>query len=376
MEPCCSIYSNSKNNLTGNSVKGNNRRQGNASHRLQIGFAYDEIGNDVDIETENPVSAEYEDTQTLNWIRETLRQWGNVIDLPYSPTIVEKILNEQPDIIFNITEAYGGRNRESLVPAMAQIMDIPFTGSDAMSLGLSLDKRLTKLLATQVGIPTPAFILLRGPEDIKNNENHIERIGYPLMAKPNCGGSSMGITRESKIHSVGQLVEVTRQIRKIIDDDILVEKFISGREYTAGLIQRCKLMHLPLAETRFRDGGPEAFYSIEMKSVHDKEVICPADCSESTATTIQEYAKRVFEVLGCKDLARIDFRVDSDGVPQFLEINPLPGLSPYYSIYPMQAKAAGMEPEDIIRQLLINNLPLHTGEIDGQFVKLELASHK
>lgn len=343
---------------------------------LRIGFAYDDISQSKKALDGNPVTAEYEDAQTLDWIRKTLGQWGLVIDLPFGATIPEKIFREKPDIIFNITEAYGGRNRESLVPAAAQMMDIPFTGSDAMALGLSLDKRLTKLLAIQADIPTPEFVLLGGPEDIKINEKRIEGIGYPLMVKPNCGGSSMGITRNSKVYSMHQLYEVTVWIKETIGDDILVEKFVSGREYTAGLIECGELIHLPLAETRFGDEGPESFYSIEMKSAHDKKVICPVDCPFHTATRLQTYAEKIFHALGCKDFARVDFRVDSTGDPHFLEINPLPGLSPFYSIFPMQARAAGMMAEDIIRQLLANNLPKQTGETDERFFQLEMAGNK
>ena len=140
------------------------------------------------------------------------------------------------------------------------------------------------------------------------------------------------------------------------EDSVLVEEFISGREFTVALLVRSRLEILPIAEIRVDDGSPSSFYSYEKKSAHRKAVICPANPPDGTAALMTDYACRIFEALGCKDMARVDFRLSGDGVPYFLEVNPLPGLSPYYSIFPVQTQAAGISPEDVVHQLIRNAL--------------------
>jgi D-alanine--D-alanine ligase len=325
--------------------------------RLKIGFAFDHI-SEAELEMDRPrktVEAEYEDDRTLQWLRDTLGRFGRVSDLPFDSAIADRITKAEPDLIFNITEGWGGRNRETLVPSIAETMGIPCTGSDAFALGLSLNKGFTKIIAAHFGIPTPPFVMADTPETIEKAASEADRIGYPLIVKPNTGGSSMGITQASKVHTREELVRLVEWILETFDDSALIERFIPGREYTGGILDAGTCIDLPVAETVVNHGDPESFYSSEMKSVHAKEIVCPAEVELSVYRTVQEYSHTIFQALGCKDLARVDFRVGEDGIPQLLEINPLPGLSPYYSIFPIQARNAGIEPEEIIRQLIQNN---------------------
>ncbi len=326
---------------------------------LKIGFAYDlpvadKQGQSGEVET---VTAEYEDERTVNWIRATLQDLGDVIDLPWSQDIVARLAQVRPDVIFNITEAAGGRNRESLIPALAEAKGIPCTGSDAMAMGLSLDKHLTKILAQHAGVRTPNFVKVDTLVHWEAYLPQLRQLQFPVIAKPNCGGSSMGIRTFSRVESLDDLRGVVKWILENFADSALIEEFVFGREFTVGLLANPTLTVLPIAEIYIEDGAPDRFFSYEKKATPDKEeVLCPANPPDPTAKIMAADARHVFQALGCQDIARVDFRLDTDNVPYFLEINPLPGLSPYYSSFPAQAEVAGISHEEIIYHLVHNAL--------------------
>ena len=326
------------------------------TRELRIGFAFDRESGLAQSVAIRSVEAEYEDSRTIDWIRGTLSRLGTVVDLPWGHDTVRKLAYVDLDVIFNITEAHGGRNRESLVPAVAESLGIPYTGSDAVSLGVSLDKYLTKVVAQHEGVPTPRFLRVDSLFSWEKLVPRIRALDFPVIAKPNTGGSSMGIRRSSKAHSLAELYEEVKWILNDCGDSVLVEEFVPGTDVTFGLLRRERLMGLPAAEVRIDNGGPEGFYSFEMKSEHRKQIICPADLPESVAMTLERHSRAVFHALGCRDMARVDFRLMPSGEVLFLEINPLPGLSPHYSIFPAQAAAMDIAAEDIIDQLVTNAL--------------------
>jgi D-alanine--D-alanine ligase len=342
---------------------------------LTIAFAYDippEI-NDTNPAGAARVEAEYEDRPTIEWMRKTLSAIGTVVDLPWSPLFIQELITSAPDMIFNITEGISGRNRESLVPAIAEAAGIPCTGSDATGLGISLDKGITKLIARETGIPTPDFRVFGSLEELerslclgeseetvsaeKGGWESQRQLRFPLLIKPNGGGSSLGIRAGSKVYAPGELIREAEWIFTECNDTVLAEEFIPGREFASALFSRDGSPEvLPAAEIRIDGGNPDSFYFYDMKSRHQKEVICPAEIPEKIQQRMDDWSLKLFERLGLKDLARVDYRLDHEGNLWLLEINPLPGLSPFYSVFPIQAKAGGISPEEIIHQLIYNNL--------------------
>ena len=316
---------------------------------MRIGFVYDPP-RPPDGSTDG-VSAEYEDARTITWIRDVLKSHAEVVEIPWSSKAAAALAGTNIDVIFNITEAAGTRNRESLVPALAEALGIPCTGSDSVGLGISLDKYLTKVIARHEGVPTPGFVLIRDA-DIDRIHEKTEGISFPIIIKPNTGGSSMGIQQKSRVETREDLEEVSKWVINEYQCDVLGEQFVVGMEYTSGILNTYADQLLPIAEVRLNDGDPSAFYSIEQKSVHRKEIVCPANLSGETEKDINDFALRIFNALGCRDFARVDFRLSGNGVPYFLEINPLPGLSPFYSIFPVQAEKAGIHPEELILMLV------------------------
>lgn len=328
---------------------------------LSIGFVFDPPP--IHDKHLDDVSVEYEDPETIDWLFETLACIGSVVKIPWSSNTADLLLQVRPDVLFNITEASGSRNRESLLPALAEGLGIPYTGSDAVCLGVSLDKYLTKIVASHLGIRTPPFAIIhpgKPPEEIAGIVGELaDELSFPLIVKPNTGGSSMGIREDSRVEDRDGLLRALRSGLSVFEEPMLVEGFVEGRELTVGIVCRGdKIEVLPVAEVEFEDtvGDAKSFYSIERKSLHQKRVICPASVESGTAEAAETASVAIFEALGCVDMARIDFRLRDSGDPQFIEINPLPGLSPFYSIFPMQAKAAGISAEELVGILIENAL--------------------
>ena len=303
------------------------------------------------------VELEYEDTRTIEWIRGELARFGKVMDFPWGPDFVDSIAGSRPDVLFNITEATGGRNRESLVPAVAEALSIPYTGSDPLALGISLDKHLAKLVAASAGVEVPGGTVIRSDPNGAPRRIAELGIGYPVIVKPVTGGSSVGILERSLIREPAGLPRAVEWVLERCGSPALVERFIAGRELTVSILEGPDgTAVFPLAELVFDGDDPFAFYSAERKSMHRKEIRCPAEIGDALAEGLTERAMAVYGAVGCRDLARVDFRLDREGRPYFLEINPLPGLSPYYGIYPVQAKAAGVSCGDIFGRLIGNAL--------------------
>ncbi|MAG13993.1 MAG: hypothetical protein CMN78_05300 [Spirochaetales bacterium] len=328
---------------------------------LNIGFIYDFPPSSSTAGTDD-VSAEYEDQQTIDWIRGALKRLGETTDIPWGRKALQRIIDVNPHVLFNITEASGSRNRESLVPAIAECVGIACTGSDSVSLGISLDKYLTKVIAADAGVRTPTFALILPGDGRQVIKEKTRALQYPIIIKPNTGGSSMGIRARSRVENYDDLLsEVTSNI-DAFHTPMLIEEFVPGREITAGIISAEGIVALPVAEISFGESDPNAFYSIERKSVHKKTVVCPAESiPASLSEEINMAAESVFLALGCAGFARVDFRISVDGTPFFIEINPLPGLSPFYSIFPMQVKAWGAGGEDMIR-MIINDALARNGD--------------
>lgn len=320
---------------------------------MTIGFAFDTPRDgSTDPTVLDSVAAEYEDEATLDWIRRQLGRFGTVVDLPWGRESAARILAGEFDLVFNITEGEFGRNRESHVPGICELAETPCTGSDSLALGLSLDKEYTKILARNAGIPTPRWARIRGSDEIVRGRPM--NLRYPAIVKPVTGGSSMGVHQFSRVTTDAELSRAVEWVLEECRDDALVEEFVPGREFVAGILRGSPEVTLPVAELTFPEGGPDAFYSVEWKSRHEKVVVCPADIPGEIETAMQVHTERLFELLGAADLCRADFRLAADGTPYFIEMNPLPGLSPFYSVFPMQVRAAGEEPGAVIERLVRN----------------------
>lgn len=317
---------------------------------LTIGFSYSlkdpALRAATGLEDED---AEFEDPETIDAITQALERLdARVVPLPYRREVIDDLRVHAFDIVFNIAEGIGTRNREAYIPALLEMLGIPYTGSDPLTLGLTHDKALCKTVVQTAGIHTPPFDLVTSPEDL-------DRIAltYPLFVKPNHEGSSKGIRAHSKVRNRTELYERVVWALERYRQPVLVEEFIEGPEFSVGVLGNRPMAALPVVELAFGDGGGEdRFYAFERKRLHQKELLHPPRIPGRLAEELQRMAVTACRAVGCRDYARADFRVDRKGRAYFLEINALPGLSPAYSIYTFQAEAAGMTHAQMIHRIL------------------------
>ena len=312
---------------------------------MRVVLVYDECVDPLSPgELPEDSGAEYEDPRTIEALLGAIGSGGHeAIGLALDEDLARNLLRLSPDLVFNIAEGVRGPARESIVPGWLDHLAMDYTGSDGLTLALSLDKALTKSLAAAHGVRTPAFWRVSGEAELAALD-----VPLPAFVKPNGEGSSMGITDSSRVETPEDLARQVRWVVQTYHQDCLVEEFAPGREFCVGLLGNASPQVLPIVEVRTdRD-----FYAYEDKRDHRKQLLCPAEIAPELAERMTEMAVAVFDVLGCRDLARVDFKLDNAGEPTFLETNPLPGLSPYYSIFPCQAEAGGYNYEQLIQRII------------------------
>jgi D-alanine-D-alanine ligase len=287
-------------------------------------------------------------------------------------TLYDNLRKVKPDICFNICEGHFGDSREAQVPAILEMLRIPYAGSRVLTLALALDKPMTKRVLAYHKLPTPAFQTFE-----RVNEPLDPDMEFPLFIKPSREGTGMGVSAESILRDEGQLRAQLRRIFERYDQPALVERFIEGREVTVGLVGNLTppvAWRIPEDEEAPRISRGLQFFPplevdmaaypeeeagvytsrIKVDLVHEFHYLCPAPLSAELVEELNWLAAATFRVTGCLDVARVDFRLDAnDGnKPYILEVNPLPGLNPGYSDLCIEAAAEGWSYEELISCIL------------------------
>lgn len=304
--------------------------------------------------------SEFDSEETINAISSALKMRGHSVDLVdvEQPNLFSYFRKNRVDMVFNIAEGKCGKFRESEIPAILDYLDIPYTGSNTFSLALALNKALTKKILKAENIPTPRFQVFS-----KENQELDPTLRFPLIVKPNLEGSAKGINASNVVNNKDALFAKTKEIRELYRQEVLVEEFIDGKELTVGILENGKVTILPILEIDFStcEKSGEYFYSWRMKEFQGNADFglvpafhCPARLDKDTEKLVKETALRTHQAVGCYDISRTDIRLSKRGIPYVLEINPLPGLNPTESNFPIMAYAAGMKYEDIIEAILMS----------------------
>lgn len=317
-----------------------------------VGILYN-CKRDTDGKTPD-AEAEYDSIDTVYSIRDALASAGiRAVLLECDESLPQKLTKTHIDIAFNIAEGRNGRGREAQAPALLNLFGIPYTGSDETTLCIALDKALCKRLLSTYRIRTPHYRIVSTEKDIG-----LGRLSVPVIVKPNAEGSSKGIHDTACIAYTGEeLKTLVRRELQLYGGPILVEEFIPGREFTVGLLGNGDdLRVFPPMEVVFPD-HPDGEYQIYSYSVKQNclsmvKFECPAKLDPETEREMVNTARRVYEALGCRDFARVDFRLTKDGKIYFIEINPLPGLAPGYSDYPIIAELSGVPYRELVLSVL------------------------
>lgn len=340
--------------------------------------------------TVNDEYAEWDSAETIDAVEHALEQLGEVIRLEATADFPERLRVARPDIVYNIAEGMGGANREAHVPAICEFYGLPYSGSDPWTLSLCLDKARTKEFLTYNRVPTAPFVLVRSEAEVSSLMERVTtrrlrgvngRLRLPLFVKPVHEGSSKGITERNFCRTPAELAEQTLFLLERYQQPVLVEEYLPGAEFTCAVLGNgAGARVLPVVGMKF-DALPEGaipVYGFEAKWLWDRPedplqiFECPAQIDSALQSRIEQVALAAYYVLGCRDWSRIDVRLDADGVPNVVEVNPLPGILPNpsdNSCFPKAARAAGMTYDQLIQASLRHAAERQNVRLAGKTVR-------
>jgi len=319
------------------------------------------IGITFDLKSAAPHSAhlpddafeEFDSPQTIEAISKVLRGLGHTVTLlGDGREFIEKVLADKPDFVFNFAEGHGiSRSREARVPAVLEMLDIPYTGSDPFTLAVALDKDCAKKLVSLAGVPIPHGFTLEAKAPISSIP--LDTLRFPLVIKPAWEGSSKGIRSKCLVNNADEIGEVVASLQQAYAQTLLLEEYIAGEEVTVGVYGNADLKILGMMNVVPKVANDRFMYSLEVKRDYHNHVTfrTPDHLPAATIERMAEAARTAYRVLGCRDVSRVDFRV-RDGVPYFLEVNPLPGLHPVDSDLVLIAYMAGWTYEQLVTMIV------------------------
>jgi D-alanine-D-alanine ligase len=323
---------------------------------MRIGLAYNEK---PEAGVASDAYAEWDDPSTINAVEQALGLFGSVVRLEADAFFPQELSLARPDIVFNMAEGLHGPSRESHVPAICEYLNVPYTGSDPLTLALALHKGRSKEILAYRGVPTAPFRVVERAADL-------ERIPlpFPLFVKPVAEGSGKGIFVNNLCDSPASLRERVLFLLEEYAQPVIVETYLPGPEFTVAILgngveARC----LPVVAFDFGalPAGAVPVYGYDAKWVWDTperplEIFqCPADVAAPLYREIEQVALDAYHALACRDWCRVDVRVDRFGVPNIIELNPLPGIIPdpaMNSCFPKAAGAAGYSYDELVQEVM------------------------
>lgn len=309
------------------------------------------------------IFAEWDSMETVHALRDALAKYNNVHLIEADFDAYDKLRKLRPDLVFNVAEGFFKISREAQIPAILDMLGIPYTGSDPLTLAICLDKVRTKEILSFYKIPNAPFRVFDKPESVDDRG-----LNYPLFVKPVSEGSSKGIYESSLVNNYAELIREVERITSNYLQPALAEEFLEGREFTVAILGNGDDLNiLPVIELKFDSfpAGAKPVYAYEAKWIYDTRETpldifeCPAKIDAELENRIKETCKRAFKALNCKDWCRIDLRCDKNGTPNVIEVNPLPGILPNpidNSCFPKAARTAGLSYDEMINQVLYNAL--------------------
>ena len=320
---------------------------------MRIGLSYDLKETIVREQAIDDACEEYDSPETVELIVSSLQAEGHtVIMLGGGQEFLSKILQEKVDFVFNIAEGRGiYRSREAQVPSILEMLDIPYSGSDPQCLAICLDKPLTKKLIASEGVHTPRWRVITSRQELRQMNSC--DFPFPAIVKPAYEGSSKGIRLTSVAENAKQAMEVIESLLEKYQQPAMMEEIILGDEVTVGIVGNSPPLILGIMRIVPKQRNGYFLYTLEVKRNYLELVDyeCPADLEEKILQQIQISSLRAFKAVGCRDFARLDFRISPQGVPYFLEINPLPGLGNHSDLVIM-AKKMGWSHRQLISAVL------------------------
>lgn len=330
---------------------------------MRIGLAYNQKP-DAESPPDEPGSstdayAEWDEPSTIDAVEQALGLFGTVIRLHADATFPQKLSRARVQLVFNMAEGLHGHNREAHVPAICEYLNVPYTASDPLALSLSLNKARAKETLSYREVPTARFALVGDMVELAR-----VRLPYPLFVKPVAEGSGKGIFANNLCSNRAQLRERVSFLLENYRQPVLVETYLPGPEFTVAILGNGPEAYcLPIVGFDFSTlpSGVTPVYGYEAKWIwdtadHQLDIFeCPARVPEKTYRHIEIVALDAYQALGCRDWCRVDVRLDESGVPNVVELNPLPGILPdprMNSCFPKAARAAGYAYDELIQEVV------------------------
>jgi D-alanine-D-alanine ligase len=296
--------------------------------------------------------AEYDSATTIDALANAIASHGHqVVRLEATPDIIRRLPDANVDLVFNLAEGIKGRSREAQVPAMLEMLGVPFTGSDSATMAIALDKNLAKAVVESAGVPAPKGLTMRtGDEPLPAG------LDFPVIVKPNTEGSSKGILPRSVVEDEAALRRTVKEQVAKYAQEVLVEEFLPGREFTVALIgdQENPRMLPPMEIVFVEPDTKHPVYAFADKLDWTKKIRYdrPARVDDATLAEIERVARGAWKALRCRDIARFDLRQDARGRVRFIEVNTLPGITPGWSDLCLIAESAGIGYDALIGAIL------------------------
>lgn len=342
--------------------------------------------------------AECDSPDTIEAVRAALSERHDVVLYEADEDAFERYRNDPPDIVFNMAEGIFGVARESHIPAMLEMLGIPYHGSDPLTLAICLDKARTKDVLAHHGIRTPRYAVASSFDELQEHFRRTEALGavgagflreltFPLFVKPLNEGSSKGVINDALVRDENALRRQLDRIRTHYAQPALIEEYLPGREFTVGVLGNWpRVQVLPIVEIRFDTlpKGVNPVYSYEAKWIWDTaanplEIFdCPARLDPALEREIQQVCAEAYRILNVRDWCRIDVRLDAAGRPNVLELNPLPGVLPRVednSCLPKAARAAGLDFNQLINRVFDHALERYPRLRSRQIAPVAAGTH-
>ena len=317
---------------------------------MKVGFTYDSKKEYLAMGYSEEAAAEFDSEVTIAAVISAIEAMGHRVDaVGNARSLVRRLAaGERWDLVFNIAEGVNGRGRESQVPCLLDVYDIPYTFSDPLVCATTLDKSVAKRLVQCAGINTACFALVHCQGDLGN-----VTLPYPVFAKPLWEGTGKGVDGASRIETPSALASKAMRLLAEFRQPVLVEEYLPGREFTTALLGTGSSARvLGSMEIRIRGKAPARDYSYEIKENWQQFVDYTGIEEPGLRREVESLALRAHQVLECRDASRVDIRLDRDGKPAFMEVNPLPGLNPPHSDLPMIARREGMTYNHLIAAIV------------------------
>jgi D-alanine-D-alanine ligase len=321
---------------------------------MHIGLTYDLRSEYLAAGYSEEETAEFDRNDTVDSLESALGQLGHdTVRIGNARHLVERLAaGDRWDLVFNICEGLRGMARESQVPAILDVFEIPYTFADPVVMSICLHKGLAKTVVREAGLPTPRFAVVVHLSDLERVD-----LEYPMFAKPVAEGTGKGIDFTSRIEDSSSLVSVCDGLLARFHQPVLVEEFLPGRELTVGLLGTgADAEVLGTLEIILRPNAEPGVYSYVNKERCEElvqYVLVDAKHDEEVRRA-EEIALAAWRVLGCRDAGRIDLRGDATGRPEFLEANPLAGLHPQHSDLPMLCITLNMSYSELIERIVFS----------------------